>query len=143
MFDELRSTDHYFFPPDQQLALSLLFSPVGTLARWRLSRLNKWRPGFPVGTFTCNILACALSGSLGSLLAGNPGPKERVLLQSVIAGFGGTLSSLATFIVEILSGMDPFLFRFDGVIYAICSIAWALIVGFVFSTSADWADETT
>jgi len=128
---------------DQQLALSLLFSPVGTLARWRLSRFNVWRPGFPVGTFACNILACALSGSLGSLLAGNPGPKERILLQSFVSGFGGTLSSLATFVVEILAGIDPILFRFDGVIYAVCSIGWALIVGFIFSASVDWADETT
>jgi fluoride ion exporter CrcB/FEX len=105
--------------------------------------LNGWRPGFPIGTFACNILACAINGSLGSLLAGNPGAKERIILQGLIAGFGVSLSSLATFIVEILAGMDPLLFRFDGVIYAICSIAWALIVGFVFSASVDWADETT
>ena len=129
-------------PQDQQIALSLLFSPVGSLVRWRLSKYNNWRPGFPIGTFICNIVACALSGSLGALLAGNPGPKERILLQSVVAGFGGTLSSLAAFIVEVLAGMDPLLFRFDGVIYATCSIMWALIVGFVFSASEEWADST-
>ena len=141
----MQCTSLNFFsdPQDQQIALSLLFSPVGSLARWRLSQFNNWRPGFPIGTFACNILACALSGSLGGLLAGNPGPKERILLQSVVAGFGGTLSSLATFIVEVLAGMDPLLFRFDGVIYAVCSIMWALIVGFVFSASVDWADETS
>ena len=129
-------------PQDQQIALSLLFSPVGSLVRWRLSRYNNWRPGFPIGTFICNIVACALSGSLGGLLAGNPGPKERILLQSVVAGIGGTLSSLAAFIVEILAGIDPLLFRFDGVIYAICSIMWALIIGFVFSATEEWADST-
>jgi len=139
---QFTSLSYFTKSSERQIALSLLFSPFGSLARWRLSQLNKWRPGFPIGTFACNILACALSGSLGSLLAGNPGPKERILLQSFVAGFGGTLSSLAAFIVEVLSGMDPLLFRFDGVIYAVCSIMWALIVGFVFSASVDWVDET-
>ena len=128
---------------DQQIALSLLFSPIGTLARWRLSKFNMWRPGFPLGTFVCNLLACALSGSLGGLLAGNPGPRERTVLTSLINGFGGTLSSVAAFIQEILAGIDPILFRFDGVVYASCSIFSALVIGFIFSASVDWADETT
>ena len=137
------SLSFYADPADQQLALSLLFSPLGVLARWRLSKYNRWRPSFPMGTFTANILACALSGSLGQLLAGNPGPRERVALVSFVNGFGGTLSSLATFVVEILAGIDPILFRFDGMVYGVLSIFWATVVGFVFSTSLDWADETS
>lgn len=77
----------------------------------------------------------------GSLLAGNPGPRERTALVAVIAGFGGTLSSVARFIVEILAGMDPILFRMDGVYYAVCSVFWGLLVSFVFSASVDWADS--
>jgi fluoride ion exporter CrcB/FEX len=127
-------------PEHQQLALSLLFSPLGVLARWRLSKYNNWRPSFPIGTFTANILACALSGGLGTLLAGSPGPRESIVLVSFIAGFGGTLSSLATFIVEVLAGVDPVLLRFDGIIYAVLSIFWATFTGFLFSASADWAD---
>jgi fluoride ion exporter CrcB/FEX len=130
-------------PEKQQIALSLLFSPLGVLARWRLSRLNSWRPTFPLGTFTSNIVACLLSGSLGQLLAGNPGPKERIVLVSIISGFGGTLSSLAAFVVEVLAGIDPVLFRFDGFFYACSSIFWAWLVGFLFSATADWADQTT
>lgn len=129
-------------PNEQQIALSLLFSPLGVLARWRLAKLNQWRPTFPLGTFTCNILACALSGSLGSLLAGNPGPRERIVLVSVVAGFGGTLSSVAAFVVEVLAGVDPILFRFDGMVYAATSIGCAMIVGFIFSASVEWADQT-
>jgi len=129
-------------PADQQTALSLLFSPLGVLARWRLSKYNRWRPNFPIGTFTANLLACALSGSLGSLLAGNPGPRERIVLVSVVAGFGGTLSSLANFVVEILAGIDPILFRFDGIIYAVISVGCAMVIGFIFSASVEWADET-
>ena len=129
-------------PKQQQIALSLLFSPLGVLARWRLTKLNRWRPTFPLGTFTCNILACALSGSLGSLLEGNPGPRESIVLVSIVSGFGGTLSSVAAFIVEVLAGVDPILFRFDGVVYAVASIGCAMIVGFIFSASAEWADQT-
>jgi fluoride ion exporter CrcB/FEX len=129
-------------PKNQELALSLLFSPLGVLARWRLSRLNAWRPTFPLGTFTSNMLACALSGGLGNLLAGEPGPLESIVLVSFINGFGGTMSSLASFVVEILAGVDPILMRFDGMIYAFLSIFWAMVIGLLFSTSADWADET-
>jgi fluoride ion exporter CrcB/FEX len=129
-------------PTYQQIALSLLFSPLGVFARWRLAKLNNWRPTFPVGTFSCNILACALSGSLGRLLAGNPGPRERIVLVSIVAGFGGTLSSVAAFIVEVLAGVDPILFRFDGFVYAAASIGCAVVVGFVFSASEEWADQT-
>jgi fluoride ion exporter CrcB/FEX len=62
----------------QVVALSLLFSPLGVFARWRLSKYNSWRLSFPIGTFTANMLACALSGGLGRLLAGNPGERERL-----------------------------------------------------------------
>jgi fluoride ion exporter CrcB/FEX len=130
-------------PEHHQIALSLLFSPLGVFARWRLSKYNSWRPTFPLGTFTANILACALAGSLGSLLAGNPGDRERIVLVSIVAGFGGTMSSLATFVVEVLAGIDPILFRFDGMIYAVLSIFWAMVICFLLSASADWADTTS
>jgi fluoride ion exporter CrcB/FEX len=138
---QMTSLNFFYQPEDRLIALSLLFSPLGVLTRWRLSKFNSWRPNFPIGTFACNIGACALSGSLGSLLAGNPGPRERTALVAVIAGFGGTLSSVARFIVEILAGMDPILFRMDGVYYAVCSVFWGLLVSFVFSASVDWADS--
>ena len=123
----------YNTPKDQQIALSLLFSPLGVFARWRLTKLNRWKPTFPLGTFTCNILACALSGTLGET--------DQVVLVSIVNGFGGTLSSLASFVVEILAGIDPVLFRFDGVIYAAASIGCAMVVGFIFSASVEWADS--
>ena len=134
------SISFYNEPQNQVVAMSLLFSPLGVLARWRLSKYNAWRPTFPIGTFTCNILACALSGGLGRIMAGNPNEEERLVLVSVINGFGGTLSSVANFIVEILAGIDPILFRVDGAVYALWSIGCAMLVGFLFTASADWAD---
>ncbi len=78
----------YFFPKHQQFSISLLFTPFGCLARWKLTKkYNSKLPGFPLGTFACNLLSCALSGSLGSIIAGNPGPKERIVLTSMIGEF--------------------------------------------------------
>ena len=40
----------YFFPRHQQFSISLLFTPLGCLARWRLTnKYNKILPGFPLG----------------------------------------------------------------------------------------------
>jgi fluoride ion exporter CrcB/FEX len=138
---QLTSLSFYNDPDNQLLALSLFFSPFGVLMRWRLSRYNSLKPGFPLGTFTCNLLACALSGSLGSLLAGNPGPRERIVLVAFISGFGGTLSSVATFIVEVLDGVDPLLLKWNGLYYAGSSVFWAMVIGLVSVSSVDWADQ--
>lgn len=60
-----------FFPVHRQYLISLLFTPFGCLARWKLmTKYNKSLPGFPLGTFACNIGGCALSGSLASFIAG-------------------------------------------------------------------------
>lgn len=138
---QVTSLSFYNDPGDQQLAISLLFSPLGVLARWRLSKYNAIRPGFPLGTFCCNLLACALSGSLGALLAGNPGPRERTVLVGIISGFGGTLSSVAAFVLEILRGVDPLLLRWDGVMYAGCTLFWGMAIGLVTESGMDWADR--
>ena len=75
-------------------------------------------------------------------MAGNPGPTERIALVALIAGFGGTLSSVARFIVEMLAGVDPILLRLDGAYYGMVSIFCGLLVSFVFTASGDWADNT-
>jgi len=138
---QLTSLTFFTQPEDRLLALGLLFSPLGVLARWRMMKFNSWKAGFPIGTFACNVTACALSGTLGTLIAGNPGPRERIALVSIVAGFGGTLSSVARFIVEILSLLDPILFRLDGLYYAIASVLAGLLVSFLFAASVDWADS--
>lgn len=141
MVAQVVSLGFYKDPESQLIALSLLFSPFGVMARWRLSRYNGIRPGFPLGTFSCNLLACALHGSLGSLLAGNPGPRERIVLVAFISGFGGTLSSVGMFIVEVLQGIDPLLLRLNGVYYASSTIFWGMVIGLVTMSGVDWADR--
>ena len=136
---QILSLNFYNRPNQHQIALSLLFSPFGVLTRWRLRRYN--RRLFPIGTFCCNLLACALSGSVGQLIAGNPGPTERIVLVSMISGFAGSLSSVGAFTVEVLRGTDPLVFRFHGWIYAICTVFWGMVIGLLSSSGVDWADR--
>ena len=140
---QLTSLSFFTDPMQHQIALALFFSPLGVLTRWRISRYNRIINGFPVGTFISNMLGCALSGSLGQLLAGNPGPRERIVLQSLIRGFAGSLSSVSALVVEVLAGTDPILFRFDGFTYAACTIFWGMIIGFIVETTLDWAEYSS
>lgn len=115
---------------DQQWVLTQPTSlPIVFLVTWRLSRDNSCRPAFPTRTFACNMLACSLDGSLGSLLAGNQGVREGIFLVSFVAGLGGTLSSLATFTVNVLSFYLMGLVQFQ--------TSFELLVGFVFSATVN------
>lgn len=126
----------------QRYLASLLFAPFGVIARWKLStRFNRSYPSFPLGTFISNMTACLLSGTLGSILAGRPKSREeQVILSSIIGGFAGSLSTLATFLVEVLDRMDPILLRFDGVKYAFVTVFWAMLIGLLGSQAKSWAD---
>ena len=160
-----------------------------------MNRYNQRLSGFPLGTFLATCLAVHWADLLDlSLLvrsfatsalfscswpylltlsqhynpSGNPGPEESILLTSIIAGFAGSLSTFAAFIVgtfwlicssccsvvymtiyltfclilqEILSLMDPIIFKADGVIYALVTIVWAVIIGYLGSQAKNWADE--
>jgi len=128
-------------PDQQQFAISLLFSPLGVICRWKLSKWNSRHPSFPLGTFTANMLSCSLSGSIGSLLAGNPGEEESIVLTSMISGFAGSLSTLATLVVQVLDLIDVVLFRLDGAVYAFVTIFWGVVIGLLTRSAVDWADE--
>ena len=127
-------------PNQQQFAISLLFSPLGVLCRWKLSKYNTYIKSFPLGTFAANILGCSLSGSIGSLLAGNPGEEERIFLTSMISGLAGSLSTLSTFVVQVLDLVDVVLYRLDGAIYAFVTIFWGIVIGLLTRSAVDWAD---
>merc|ERR1711862_85584 len=124
-------------PSDIQFALQLLFSPLGVILRWKLNKFHT----FPIGTFSANMLSCLLSGSVGFFLAGNPNPEERLVLQSLISGLGGTLSTLSLFVVQILNGLDAIILRWDGIVYCIITLFWGMVIGLVTEQSKDWADN--
>jgi fluoride ion exporter CrcB/FEX len=120
-------------PSQRQFAISLLFTPVGGLARWKISMAwNEILPSFPLGTFCCNMLGCLLSSTL--FLEGSS------VLAAMVDGFSGALSTLAAFVVEILQRIDPLIFRWDGITYAYVTIIWAVIIGLLTVQSNEWAD---
>lgn len=110
------------FKPDSNfrpITFSIVFSPLGSILRWYLSRFNsisrsKRFPYFPLGTLTANLLATmilsiaficqhfgrdvGISGSTGgignSLLDCN-------VLYGIQEGFCGTLSTVSTFVIEL------------------------------------------
>mmetsp|Transcript_12389 Transcript_12389/g.24681 ORF Transcript_12389/g.24681 Transcript_12389/m.24681 type:complete len:160 (-) Transcript_12389:207-686(-) len=133
------------FTSDSQrrFAISLLTTPLGVLACWRLSKLNR-RGGsgnFPVGTYVANMLAIALNGSLGAFLGGQGTTgRERIVLQSIIDGFGGSLSTLTRFLIEVLNGIDPVAGRSEGLSYLGATLLSGLVIGFVTRQATDWVD---
>ncbi len=88
-----------------------LMAPFGTILRWKLSFLNgrlfqnseRWKY-IPLGTLFCNISACIVSGICAALVAGlaNDAKMARLLLNGVKIGFAGNLSTVSTFVKEIV-----------------------------------------
>jgi protein CrcB len=114
-------------PPDNNargIALfSLVFSPIGCLGRFYASMLlNARYPPFPLGTFVVNILGTVILGvafvfqhSKGATII------ECQVLQGVIDGFCGCLTTISTFAVELTT-----LKQSHARIYGISSIGIAL-----------------
>jgi hypothetical protein len=51
------------------------------------------------------------------------------------------LTQLSFPLTEILSLVDPIIFKFDGMVYAMITVLWAVIVGVIGSQAKNWADE--
>jgi fluoride ion exporter CrcB/FEX len=95
---------------------SLIFAPLGSLCRFHLAKLlNKRRP---FGTFVANFLGSLfLSLCFLSLHFIDANVYAAIILNAVIQGFCGCLTTLSTFIAEIKS------MKFDAAfIYAVSSI---------------------
>ena len=96
------------------LWLNAVMTPAGALARWQLSKWNgrgslfgrlKW---IPWGTFICNLVACVVSALLlgiGSQYHADS-QSDRVWAAAIIgairSGFAGSLSTVSTFVKEIV-----------------------------------------
>ncbi|KAG0145763.1 hypothetical protein CROQUDRAFT_93493 [Cronartium quercuum f. sp. fusiforme G11] len=87
---------------------SLMISPIGTLTRYHLSKLNSTKlsteHGFPIGTFLANLIATALLAIftlLQFLSVASDRPELCGALQGLRDGFCGCLSTISTFMVEL------------------------------------------
>ncbi|KAK0753192.1 CrcB-like protein-domain-containing protein, partial [Schizothecium vesticola] len=86
------------------VAFALLFAPLGCLARfWVSLGLNGRIPSFPLGTFTVNIAGTAVLGiawDLAHVPVG--GTVGCAMLQGVEDGFCGCLTTVSTWVVELV-----------------------------------------
>ena len=98
--------------PLRILWLSLLFSPIGSLWRWRLSKLNSaGAANLPLGTLLANAIAVAALAMLEGASEGTLA--EDLLRRDVLAALGtglcGSLSTVSTFVLEVNEWLIPLL----------------------------------
>lgn len=92
-----------------QATAAILFSFPGTLSRYLLSiNLNPTLKLFPLGTFTANAVGTALIGTFHVLqgLRGPVSPNACGVLQGLMDGYCGCLTTVSTFATEV-SALQP------------------------------------
>ncbi|KAH7377863.1 CrcB-like protein-domain-containing protein [Pyrenochaeta sp. MPI-SDFR-AT-0127] len=134
------------FPPHNawrgQALFACVFAPIGCLVRYYASiRLNPIIPSFPLGTFTANIFGTAVLGMAydiqhvqlrGTGLVGGSIISCQVL-QGIMDGFCGALTTVSTWILEIDT-----LKRRHGYIYGSLSVVVALGLLVIIMGSVRW-----
>lgn len=118
--------------------LPLLFAPPGCLLRFYVSKhLNAMIPAFPLGTFVVNVFGTAVLGMsfdlqhAGSI--GASGPNACSVLQGVMEGFCGCLTTVSTWVAEI-NGLR----RRHGWVYGLTSVGVALGLMVIIMGSMGW-----
>lgn len=103
--------DNLFY---QEFFLALVVAPFGALSRWKLSKWNStpWMghsqplSWMPWGTFLANMLGCLVSIMCTGLLDRYQSTLEddwsRSLIGAIQVGFAGSLSTVSTFVKEIV-----------------------------------------
>ena len=128
---------------------AILFSPVGCLARFFLAlHFNGRIPSFPLGTFLANVVGTTILGlafslqhaaisSAGSRLGGGGFLACRVL-QGIIDGFCGSMTTVSTWILELSS-----LKTHHAYWYGFASVTISLIALVVEMGSLKWTQGFT
>jgi fluoride ion exporter CrcB/FEX len=129
------------------IALSVLLGPAGALLRWRLAeRFNAKTPRMPLGTLLANLLASLLDVCVATVMVGRSvRPYGQAGADAAIGGFGGALSTVSTWVVELSSlraaGMAPapaFSVKYVYLYWA-TSVGGAQILGIVIYGSTVWS----
>ena len=133
----------FYAPWRGEVTFALTFGPIGTLARFWLSKLNPRVPSFPVGTFAANMLATALfaafsliqrTGGVGYVACGALQGLDdvRTLLLVVVSrtqGLNGCLSTISTFANEVRTLRRWHAYRYVAVSWAVGQLLVLLIYG--------------
>jgi fluoride exporter len=128
-----------------QVLFAIVFAPLGCLIRFYTSlKLNGIAPSFPLGTFAVNIFGTAVQGmaydlqhvELGSTLPWMIGGGQTAcqVLQGIMDGFDGCLTTVSTFVAELSS-----LRRTHSYIYGTASVMGGLCVLIVVMGSVRWS----
>ncbi|KAF1826927.1 uncharacterized protein K489DRAFT_289261, partial [Dissoconium aciculare CBS 342.82] len=134
------------FPPSEawrgEVLFALVFAPAGCLLRYySSSTLNSLVVTFPLGTFAVNMFGSAVEGMaydvqhVGVGIMGLPGG-GRIgcqILQGVMDGFCGSLTTVSTFVAEIRA-----LRRRHAYTYALVSVLGSLGLMLVIMGSVRW-----
>ncbi|KAJ9613476.1 hypothetical protein H2200_003418 [Cladophialophora chaetospira] len=118
--------------------MPLVFAPPGCLLRFYASKhMNAIVPSFPLGTFAANIFGTAVLGMAFDLQhargIGGSGSNACAVLQGVMEGFCGCLTTVSTWVAEI-NGLR----RRHGWIYGSASVGIALALMIVIMGSMGW-----
>jgi len=94
---------------DKIVLLACCIAPVGALLRYHLAFFNKHWPYFPLFTWIPNMFAASISLLISILLdepCGHPalvtGEAGVVVLQAVSVSFDGSLSTISSFVNEVV-----------------------------------------
>lgn len=126
-----------------EVVFALVFAPLGCLLRFYASlKLNGIVPAFPLGTFAVNMLGCAVEGMCYDIQHVGVGIMGRVgggmigcqILQGIMDGFCGTLTTVSTWVSEI-NGLK----RKHGWGYAFGSIMGGFCLLVVIMGSVRWS----
>ena len=121
---------------------SLVFAPLGCLSRFYLSlKLNGIHHSFPIGTFLSNIIGTVVLGmawdlqhaKLGVLDAGGGSLIGCQVLQGIMDGYCGALTTVSTWIAELAS-----LRRVHAYIYGSATLVAAVSLLIAIMGSLKW-----
>jgi len=116
--------------------VATLFSPFGTILRWHLSQFNgsihnpRWE-WLPLGTFSANMIASAISALMAAASLKVDGQLGSLFIEAIQFGFAGCLSTVSTFVVEVESLMQALPQHAYGYYYSLLSLGSAAVLGIV------------
>ncbi|EXJ55634.1 hypothetical protein A1O7_08563 [Cladophialophora yegresii CBS 114405] len=118
--------------------MPLVFAPLGCLLRFYASKhMNAITPSFPLGTFAANIFGTAVLGMAFDLQhaarVGASEPNACVVLQGIMEGFCGCLTTVSTWVAE-LHGLR----RRHGWTYGLASVGVGLALMVIIMGSMGW-----